>query len=377
MFVEHLQLTDFRSYAAVDVPLTAGVTTFVGPNGQGKTNLVEAVEYLASLGSHRVSTDAPLVRAGTERAVIRARARAGLHDTRQLHVEVEISPGKANRAKLNRSPVRRPRDILGAVRCVLFAPDDLAIVKGDPAERRRFLDELLIARWPRFAGVKADYDRLLRQRNTLLKSLAGRSRTQPAAETAATLDVWDAHLARTGAELLEGRLVALSDLSPHVSKAYADIAPANNDAIVEYRTALDLTDSGGRDDLQARLVQAMQDRRADELQRGVSLVGPHRDDISLALGTLPAKGYASHGESWSYALALKLGCFQLLRADGVEPVLVLDDVFAELDLTRRARLAGAVTAAEQVLVTAAVEADVPAELRGRRFRVSTGEVVAE
>ena len=372
MYVDHLQLGDFRSYEAVDVAIGPGVATFVGANGQGKTNLVEAVEYLSTLSSHRVSSDQPLVRAGAERAVVRARVTAGLDDDRQLLLEVEITPGKANRAKLNRSPLRRPREILGLLRSVVFSPEDLTIVKGDPSERRRFLDELVTARWPRMAGVRADYDRVLRQRNTLLKSLVGRPRS--VSDAASTLDVWDSHLAAAGAELLDARLATLDSLMPQVAKAYADIAPTNNEARADYKTSLDLETGTSRTDLAGLLLAKMTERRPDELQRGLSLVGPHRDDVVLSLGTLPVRGYASHGESWSFALALRLGAFQLLRTDGVEPVLVLDDVFAELDLTRRDRLAAGVSGAEQVLVTAAVGADVPQLLQGRRYEVAAGQV---
>jgi DNA replication and repair protein RecF len=378
MFVDHLQLVDFRSYESVDVGLLPGVTTLVGANGQGKTNLVEAIEYLSTLSSHRVASDLPLVRVGAERAVVRARVTAGRDDARQLQLEVEITPGKANRARLNRSPLRRAREIVGLLRTVVFSPEDLAVVKGDPSERRRFLDDLLVTRWPRLAGVRADYDRVLRQRNTLLKSLSGRSRGGPAsADAGSTLAVWDSHLAQAGGELLAARLTTLADLAPHVSKAYADIAPTNNDATAEYRTAIPIADQASREELSELLLTAMGERRTEEIRRGVSLVGPHRDDIDLALGVLPAKGYASHGESWSFALALKLGSFHLLRADGIEPVLVLDDVFAELDVTRRERLANGVSAAEQVVVTAAVGADVPELLQGRRFRVAGGEVTED
>ncbi|HEY5783784.1 MAG TPA: DNA replication/repair protein RecF [Microlunatus sp.] len=378
MFVDHLQLADFRSYLQVDVPLGSGVTTFVGANGQGKTNLVEAVEYVSTLSSHRVSSEVPLVRFGAERAVVRARVRAGLDDPRQLQLEVEITPGKANRAKLNRSPLRRARELVGVLRTVVFSPEDLAIVKGDPSERRRFLDELVVARWPRFVGVRADYDRVLRQRSTLLKSLSGRSRGgPPPAEAASTLDVWDTHLAAAGSELLAARLRTLTELAPHVSSAYADIAPTNSEVAATYKSGLELTAELTRDELSEVMIAALQERRGDEIQRGVCLVGPHRDDVHLTMGPMPAKGYASHGESWSLALALRLGAFQLLRDDAVEPVLVLDDVFAELDSTRRQRLAASVLSAEQVLVTAAVGADVPAELAGRRYRVAAGEVTAD
>ena len=375
MFVDHLQLADFRSYAAVDVALGPGVAVFIGANGQGKTNLVEAVAYLSTLSSYRVAADQPLVRVGAERAIVRARVTAGLDDPRQLQVEVEITPGSANRARLNRSPLKRPRELVGILRTVLFAPEDLALVKGDPSERRRFLDELIVARWPRLAGTRADYDRVLRQRNTLLKSLAGRLRGSSAgADVGSTLDVWDSHLAAAGGELMAARLSTLADLAPHVAKAYADIAPTNNDATVEYKASIPLTDQTAREELTELLSATMLERRSDEIQRGVSLVGPHRDDLVLSLGLLPAKGYASHGESWSFALALKLGSFALLRADGVEPVLILDDVFAELDTTRRERLAVGVSGAEQVLVTAAVGADVPEQLQGRRFTVAGCEV---
>ncbi|MCB0893372.1 MAG: DNA replication/repair protein RecF [Propionibacteriaceae bacterium] len=373
MFVTHLSLADFRSYAGAEVALEPGVTTFTGANGQGKTNLVEAVDYLATLGSHRVSSEQPLVRHGAERAIVRARVQAGADDTRQLLLEIEILPGRQNKASLNRAPLRRPRELLGALRTVVFSPEDLALVKGDPSERRRFLDELITTRWPRLAGVRADYDRVLRQRSTLLKSLAGRGRTLRD-DVEATLGVWDESLARFGAELMHARLDTLAALAPHVADAYSAIAPTNNDATLEYRCAIGAEVSTSQDEIEARLIMAMGERRADEIQRGVCLVGPHRDDLVLALGELPARGYASHGESWSFALALRLGAFALLRADGVEPVLILDDVFAELDQLRRERLAGMIAEAEQVLITAAVPQDVPAELGGRRFRVGGGEV---
>lgn len=376
VYVDHLTLADYRSYVSVDVALTAGVTVFVGANGQGKTNLVEAIEYLSTLTSHRVASEVPLVRAGAERAIVRAGVRAGLDDDRRILLEVEINPGRANRAKLNRSPLKRPRELVGMLRTVVFSPEDLSVVKGDPAARRTFLDALVINRWPRMAGVRADYDRVLKQRNALLKSLAGRESgsRRPDEYALSTLEVWNTQLADVGAELLEARLDTISDLMPHAAEAYAGIAPTNNVATAEYRCGIDLAGVTDRGGLRDALLAAMTELRADELRRGVSLVGPHRDDLLLSLGELPAKGYASHGESWSYALALRLGAFQLLRADGIEPVLVLDDVFAELDATRRERLARGVVEAEQVLVTAAVGADVPALLAGERFTVANGEV---
>jgi DNA replication and repair protein RecF len=377
----HLSLRDFRSYAEVELPLDAGVTALVGPNGQGKTNLVEAVGYLATLGSHRVAADAPLVRLGAERAVLRGQV---VRDDRQLLVEIEITPGRANRARVNRGPVPRPRDVLGILRAVLFAPEDLALVKGDPAERRRFLDELLVARTPRYAGVRADYDRVLKQRNALLKSGAGR---RPASSQGQvdlrTLEVWDSHLAAAGGELLAGRLDLVDALRPLIDKAYQSVSEAgfasSGPATVDYRSSVgeDVPLVADKDLLAAAMLERMAIERKAELDRGLSLVGPHRDELVLKLGPLPARGYASHGESWSFALALRLASYDLLRAEsdaGGEPVLVLDDVFAELDDHRRARLAGMVAGAEQVLVTAAVPGDVPEGLAGARVDVMGSEV---
>ncbi|MFB7169604.1 DNA replication/repair protein RecF [Streptomyces sp. NPDC056254] len=375
MHVSHLSLADFRSYARAEVPLDPGVTAFVGPNGQGKTNLVEAVGYLATLGSHRVSSDAPLVRMGAERAVIRAAVTQG--ERRQL-VELELNPGRANRARVNRSSQVRPRDVLGIVRTVLFAPEDLALVKGDPGERRKFLDELVTARSPRMAGVRSDYDRVLKQRNTLLKSAAMARRHGGRSMDLSTLDVWDQHLARAGAELLAQRLDLLATLLPLADKAYEQLAPGGGPLGLAYRcSAGESVDSGAartREALYEVLLAALGEVRKQEIERGVTLVGPHRDDVLLRLGEMPAKGYASHGESWSYALALRLASYELLRSEGSEPVLILDDVFAELDARRRERLAELVAPGEQVLVTAAVDDDVPGVLVGARFGVSGGEV---
>ncbi|MFE9771178.1 DNA replication/repair protein RecF [Streptomyces sp. NPDC005931] len=370
MHVTHLSLADFRSYPRVEVPLDPGVSAFVGPNGQGKTNLVEAVGYLATLGSHRVSSDAPLVRMGADRAIIRAQVRQG---ERQQLVELELNPGRANRARINRSSQVRPRDVLGIVRTVLFAPEDLALVKGDPGERRRFLDELITARSPRMAGVRSDYDRVLKQRNTLLKSAALARRHGGRTMDLSTLDVWDQHLARAGAELLAQRLDMIAALQPLADKAYEQLAPGGGPVALEYKPSA-AGEAHTREDLFEQLTAALAETRRQEIERGVTLVGPHRDDLLLKLGQLPAKGYASHGESWSYALALRLASYDLLRAEGNEPVLVLDDVFAELDTRRRERLAELVAPGEQVLVTAAVDDDVPHVLSGTRFTVSEGTV---
>ncbi|MFF8813589.1 DNA replication/repair protein RecF [Streptomyces pactum] len=373
MHVSHLSLADFRSYARAEVPLDPGVTAFVGPNGQGKTNLVEAVGYLSTLGSHRVSADAPLVRLGAERAVLRASV---VHGERQQLIELELNPGRANRARLNRSSQVRPRDVLGILPTVLFAPEDLALVKGDPGERRRFLDELVTARAPRLAGVRSDYDRVLKQRNTLLKSAAMARRHGGRSLDLSTLDVWDQHLARAGAELLAHRLDLVSVLQPLADKAYEQLAPGGGPVHFEYRASArpEPLPAGGREELYGVLLEGLGEVRKQEIERGVTLVGPHRDDLVLRLGELPAKGYASHGESWSYALALRLGAYELLRAESTEPVLMLDDVFAELDARRRERLAELVAPGEQVLVTAAVDEDVPAVLRGARFAVTEGTV---
>jgi len=374
--VSHLSLHDFRSYAGVEVPLQAGATAFVGRNGQGKTNLVEAIDYLSRLQSHRVAADAPLVRAGADQAVVRA---AVVRDGRTAVLEVEINPGRANRGRINRSPLPRTRELIGLVRTVVFSPEDLSLVKGDPSERRRFLDDLMVLRTPRLAGVRADYDRVLRQRNSLLKT-AGLARGSARDGALATLGVWDEHLARTGAEILAARLALVEALRPYLGKAYETVArgATREDAEVAYRPSFELQG----DDLEAALLAEVERRRKDELDRGVSLVGPHRDELLLTLGhgggdPLPVKGYASHGESWSFALALRLASYDLLRADGDDPILILDDVFAELDAGRREQLAELVAPAEQVLVTAAVADDVPEALRGARYRVAEGEVTRE
>ena len=380
MHVSHLTLHDFRSYPEADVPLGPGVTAFVGRNGQGKTNLVEAVDYIARLSSHRVAGDAPLVRFGADHAVVRA---AVVKDGREAVLEVQINPGRSNKARVNRSPLPRPRELLGLVRTVLFSPEDLALVKGDPSERRGFLDDLLVQRAPRWAGVRSDYDRVLKQRNSLLKTAGIARRQGRSAESAlSTLGVWDSHLARTGAELLHARLALVDALRPYVAAAYEAVAEGatRNDATMTYKPSFELPgaddpDGPSREDLADALLAEVERRRDEEVDRGLSLVGPHRDDLVLMLGPLPVKGYASHGESWSTALALRLASYDLLRASGDDPILILDDVFAELDTGRRARLAELVAGAEQVLVTAAVPEDVPAALAGTRIDVVDGKVL--
>ncbi|PZR53163.1 DNA replication/repair protein RecF [Xylanimonas oleitrophica] len=409
MYVSHLSLLDFRSYASVDVELEPGPNAFVGRNGQGKTNLVEAIGYVATLGSHRVASDGPLVRAGAERAIVRTRIVRG---DRASTVELEITPGRANRARVNRGQPGRPRDVLGILRTVLFAPEDLALVKGDPDGRRRLLDQLVVQLLPRAAGLLGDYERVVKQRSALLKSLRG-LRASGRTPDLSTLEVWDAKAAQLGAEVLAMRLQLVQALRPHVAAAYEQVSDADGAAELGYRSSLEAFSADGAasdaaggllpDDvavappsaavLEQALVVAMAAARPQEVERGVSLVGPHRDDLVLTLGGLPAKGYASHGESWSFALALRLASFRLLGGGGVgtgegtpetfwdpdlgtdaDPVLVLDDVFAELDVRRRERLAELVAPARQVLVTAAVPDDVPAGLMAARFDVTTGEV---
>ncbi|MGC0252586.1 DNA replication/repair protein RecF [Pseudactinotalea sp. Z1748] len=389
MYVSDLALTDFRSYSQVVLSLEEGITALVGSNGQGKTNVIESLGYLATFSSHRVAGDQALVRAGAERAVVAAKI---VRDTRPRVLELEIVSGKANRGRINRSPVQRVRELLGHLRTVLFAPEDLALVKGDPDGRRRFLDDLLIQRDPKVAAVRSDYDRVIRQRNALLKS-AGAARRSGGGGDLRTLDVWDEKAAAGGAALVSARVRAIRDLREHVARAYDNVSGGAGPAVIGYRSSLvehspdqaqPATDDGDAEAeltdttlVQARLVEAMSRLRTREIERGVSLVGPHRDDLTLAIGGLPAKGYASHGESWSLALALRLACYELLRtedtfeADG-EPVLILDDVFAELDTGRRSRLAGMVAGAQQVLITAAVAGDIPEELAGARVDVADG-----
>ncbi|EPQ70757.1 DNA recombination and repair protein [Mycobacterium marinum MB2] len=363
-------LRDFRSWAHADLELGPGRTVFVGPNGFGKTNIIEALWYSATLGSHRVGTDAPLIRAGADRAVI---STIVVNDGRECAVDLEIAAGRANKARLNRSPVRSTREVIGVLRAVLFAPEDLALVRGDPADRRRYLDDLATLRRPTIAGVRADYDKVLRQRTALLKSVSG-ARFRGDRGALDTLDVWDSRLAQHGAELMAARIDLVRLLAPEVEKAYQLLAPESRSAAIAYRASMDAfvaADDAAPDrvTLEEGLLAALAARRDAELERGVCLVGPHRDDLELRLGDQPAKGFASHGESWSMAVALRLAAFALLRADGSEPVLLLDDVFAELDAARRTALARVAESAEQVLVTAAVLEDIPSGWDARKVHI--------
>jgi DNA replication and repair protein RecF len=371
MRLERLEVVDFRNHDRVAVDLPAGVSVLVGPNGVGKTNLLEAIGYLATLGSHRVGQDAALIRAGAESAVIRSTVwRAG----RRLLVDLELRPGTGVRGRVNGAPVPRARDLLGVVRATVFAPEDLGLVRGDPEERRRFLDTLAVQRLPRYHGSRQDYDRVLRQRNTLLRSAGGRL----PGSALATLEVWDEKLASAGAEIWSERLRLVAALTPRVELAYQRLAGRDDAVDVAYVSSVAGPESPDPDPDPAKLAQALRERlvadRAREVERGLTLSGPHRDDLALALRGLPARTHASHGEAWSLALALRLGSHRLLTEEGEEPVLLMDDVFAELDRQRRDRVAEAARAAEQTIVTAAVAEELPPELHAAVFHVEPGSV---
>ena len=381
MHVKHLTLSNFRNYQTVELPLNQGINLLVGKNGQGKTNLAEAIFYAATLSSHRVSGYLPLIKQGESKAIIRILAR---FDDRENLLELELNTQGSNRARINKGDASRVRDVLGYVNAVIFSPEDLDIVKRDPSNRRAFIDELIAQLTPRMAGVYSDYERVLKQRNTLLKS----ARNIPTGSSSlSTLDSWDQSLVRIGSEIISARFDITARLAPHLQEAYAAIADEKNDPSVKLRSSLlsndiesetsnEFLDTGNREEIENLFQQRLKDVRSKELERGVTLVGPHRDDLLLLLGTLPAKGYISHGESWSYALALKLASAELIRkeARAGDPVLILDDVFAELDSTRRSRLAALVSHNEQVIITAAVAEDVPFELSATRFYVNAGSL---
>ncbi|GAA1724139.1 DNA replication/repair protein RecF [Microbacterium paludicola] len=378
MIVEHLSLKDFRNYAEAELALSPGPNVLVGRNGQGKTNLAEAIAYLATLGSHRVSADAPLVREGCDAAFVRARL---AHGERRVTLELQLNKQGSNKARIGGSPVRT-NELPRYAQVVLFAPEDLQIVRGDPSSRRRFADQLLIQRTPRMSAVLADYDRTLRQRTALLKSARARGMKSTQLPT---LDVWDDKLVALGSEIIDARARLAQDLAAPVSAAYAAIAGEDHRPELEWALSIRGADPEEGDDHQdpaagatAELFRAaLQEKRAAELDRGLTLVGPHRDDLILRVRGLLVKGYASHGESWSVALSLRLASAELLRAEspGGDPVLILDDVFAELDADRRARLAGVVADYEQVIVTAAVAGDVPEPLRANAVRIESGRVL--
>jgi DNA replication and repair protein RecF len=360
MKISHLSLQDFRSYKNLELPLNEGTHIFIGENGEGKTNIVEAIMYLALLSSHRISTDAPLIKLGAERGYIRAKVSDKNRDTL---IELEINNGKANRAKVNQNPVRSQRAISGIVKAICFSPEDLDLVRGDPSERRSFLDHLLIQRNPRLGGVISDYEKALKQRNTLLKARAPES----------TLAPWNEHLANFGGEIIAARLKLIRELIPHLMNSYENISVKKQPSL-EYKSNLDnLTED--KEDNKSEILRKIEEVGFQERERGVSLVGPHRDDLLLNLGEHPVKGFASHGESWSIALSLRLASYQLLKADGDNPILILDDVFSELDEKRRERLVALTNTAEQTLITVAVANDLPSELTGSRYQVANGVVI--
>ncbi len=382
MIVEHLSLVDFRNYAVADVALVPGPNVFIGRNGQGKTNLAEAIAYFATLGSHRVSSDAPMVRDGADAAIVRARLARG---DRRVQLELQVNRQGANRARINGAPAKAA-ELPRYAQVVLFAPEDLQIVRGDPSSRRRFADQLLVQRSPRLAGVLADYDRVLKQRTALLKSARARGIR---GDALSTLDVWDDKLVSLGTEVIDARVALAADLAVPLASAYTAIAGADHEPQLDW--ALSVRGGDPEEDAAAAVTDpapastadlfraALASRRAAELDRGLTLVGPHRDDLILRVRGLPVKGYASHGESWSMALSLRLASAELLRMEspGGDPVLILDDVFAELDTDRRARLGQLAAGYEQVIVTAAVEQDVPAGLRAHVVRVEAGRIMEE
>ncbi|MDC7111480.1 DNA replication/repair protein RecF [Corynebacterium pseudodiphtheriticum] len=395
MYLQNLQLRDFRSWPEFSLRFAPGISVFVGRNGYGKTNIVEAIGYLAHLGSHRVATDAPLIRIGKDNARISASI---INQGRELTAHLLVKSSGSNSAQINRTRLKTPRELLGVAKTVLFSPEDLALLRGEPGERRRYLDRILASRTPRIAGVKADYDKVLRQRNALLKSASAALkrgyRDDDSASALATLDAWDNRLAGLGAQLIAARIELVDELKIQVRKAYAAIAPESRPADVSYNSTLDtvvengnsgvaagsgnstampsrrITDEYYRDEhghvqvelIEAAMLGALGNARNKEIERGVSLVGPHRDDMEALLGANPAKGFASHGETWSYAIALRWAEFEILRQSGTDPILILDDVFAELDVKRRRHLVKLASSVEQVLITAAVEEDIPEEL---------------
>jgi DNA replication and repair protein RecF len=371
MHVISLTAVDFRSYSFVEINLEPGVTTFIGSNGQGKTNLVEAISYCSTLSSHRVSQDLPLVKADQPRAIVRTGVK---YLDRTNWLEVEIWPSKTNKAKLNGSDCKKTKDILGILQTITFSPEDLILVKGDPGQRRYFLDELLVQKSSSYTGIKTDYERVLKQRNALLKS-AGPARRNNLDSVLATLDIWNEQLINFGSQIILARHQIINELLPYVSKSYAELAPSSKALNITYLPNVS-AENMTLNDLVDAMKQKLQERQQDELDRGLTLVGPHRDDLEIMIGELPAKGYASHGESWSVALALRLASFDLLKATSPagDPVLILDDVFAELDVARRNQLILRVKNVEQVLITAAVAEDVPKELVGNKLYVNNGKV---
>jgi DNA replication and repair protein RecF len=359
MRINKLALTNFRSYPSLELELQPGVTTFIGDNGSGKTNIAESLIYLAFLSSHRVANNAPLISLGAQQAIIRTEIE---RDDRTLNIDLEINASKANRARINGNPTRSQREILGACQIVYFSPEDLDLVRGEPGGRRDFLDRLLITRTPRMAGVIADYERVVKQRNALLKTRSSASALLP----------WNEQLIKFGAQLTADRIALVEALNPWVAKNYANLNEVKP-ASISYKCSSEGVSNNFENNVEV-LTKRLEEVAYQEIERGVSLIGPHRDDLHLQIGDFPAKGYASHGESWSMAISLRIGSFNLLKSEGSEPILILDDVFAELDTSRRKQLMSATQIAEQTIITAAVESDLPAELLTQKFYVTPGTV---
>lgn len=361
MRVTKLSLVNFRSYKNLELNLTPGPTTFIGNNGSGKTNIAESLIYLAYLSSHRVSQNLPLLHLGTDQAIIRAEIE---RDDRTLQVDLEINANKANRARLNQNPTKSQREILGALQVIYFSPEDLDLVRGEPTNRREFLDKLLITRAPRLAGVISDYERVVKQRNALLKTRAPENALAP----------WTEQLIVLGSQLSAERISLVEALNPYITSNYANLNEVKP-ASISYKSSTEGLTTNSESNIEILTTRQIELAR-QELDRGSSLIGPHRDDLHLQLGDFPAKGYASHGESWSMAISLRIGSFNLLKAEGAEPILVLDDIFAELDTARRAQLTSVTKIAEQTIITAAVESDLPTELLSSKYYVTPGQVSA-
>lgn len=359
MHLSHLSLKNFRSYGELELPLTPGITIFLGRNGEGKTNIVESLLYLAFLNSHRTAVDLPLIKLGESAAYVRARVQ---DPEREVLIELEINAEKANRARINQNPVRSQKELFGLIQCIYFSPEDMDLVRGDPAERRRFIDQIITLRSPRLAGVISDYERAVRQRNTLLKTRANNAALEP----------WDQQVANFGGEIIAARTALLTEYEPFFTKIYAGIS-AEKPAHIKYKSSVE-NPSTSPNENQRTIMQRMSEIRGQELDRGLTLIGPHRDDLLLQLGEHLVKGYASHGESWSIALSLKLAAYDLLVSEGEQPILILDDVFSELDEERRKQLVDLANSAEQTFITVAVEGDLPKNLTGSTYYVKNGSV---
>jgi len=359
VLITNLNLTNYRSYTSLDLTLDPGVSIFVGKNGEGKTNIAEAVLYLTFLSSHRASGNTPLIKLGNQSAYIRAKVK---YPEREILVELEINGDKANRAKVNQNQVRSQKEIFGIVQTIYFSPEDLDIVRGDPSERRRFIDQLLTLRSPRIAGVISDYERAVKQRNSLLKTRA----------SADALNPWDKQVAELGGELITLRMLALDELKPIFNQVYKDISDTKPAEII-YKSSIE-NPTLNQSENSEKIIEKLINNRGAELDRGLTLTGPHRDDLLLMLGDHAVKGYASHGESWSIALSLKLATYNLLKSDGLSPILILDDVFSELDEERRERLAEIAKGADQTIITVAVENDLPKSITGTKYLVRAGAV---